>query len=148
MSDLRDLYQQMIIDHYKRPRNSGALSDCTCSADGFNPLCGDSIKVFLKMEGDTVVDIGFSGDGCAISMASASMMTEAVKGKAEQDIDRLFERFHTLVTGEADDEQEDLGKLQVFAGVREYPMRVKCATLTWHTLRAALRGADDPVTTE
>ena len=148
MSDLRDLYQQMIIDHYKRPRNSGALSDCTCSADGFNPLCGDSIKVFLKMEGDTVVDIGFSGDGCAISMASASMMTEAVKGKAEQDIDRLFERFHTLVTGEADDEQEDLGKLQVFAGVREYPMRVKCATLTWHTLRAALRGADDPVTPE
>ncbi len=148
MSDLRDLYQQMILDHYKRPRNRGEMDDCTFSADGFNPFCGDRITVYLRMEGDLIADISFVGDGCAISMASASMMTEAIKGKGEQEAEALFESFHALVAGEGLADEAELGKLQVFGGVRDYPVRVKCATLTWHTLRAALSGADEQVSTE
>ncbi|MAE69861.1 MAG: SUF system NifU family Fe-S cluster assembly protein [Gemmatimonadetes bacterium] len=148
MSDLRDLYQQMILDHYRRPRNRGEMDDCTFSADGFNPLCGDRITVFVKMEEDKIADIRFVGDGCAISMASASMMTEAIKGKEEQEAEALFESFHALVAGDGLADEAEVGKLQVFGGVRDYPLRVKCATLTWHTLRAALRGTDEPVSTE
>jgi nitrogen fixation NifU-like protein len=149
MSELGDLYQEIIIDHSKRPRNFGPVAGATARAEGFNPLCGDKVAVQLKIENDVVTEAGFQGSGCAISTASASLMTESLKGKTRDQVERLFERFHDLLTGEAT--PEDLGKLQVFSGVREYPVRVKCATLAWHTLRAALResGAETPrVSTE
>lgn len=147
MSDLRDLYQETIIDHSKRPRNKGALEQATHSAEGYNPLCGDRVTVELKMENGRIAAANFQGVGCAISTASASLMTDAIKGKTAEEAEKTFEKFHHLLTEERPP-AADLGKLAVFSGVREYPMRVKCATLAWHTLRAALRGEQRPVSTE
>lgn len=147
MSDLNDLYQEVILDHSKRPRNRVALERPTHSAEGYNPLCGDRVTVQLKMENGRVIAVGFQGVGCAISTASASLMTDAIKGKTAEEAQNTFEKFHSLVT-EDQPAAADLGKLAVFSGVREYPMRVKCATLAWHTLRAALRGEHHPVSTE
>lgn len=147
MSDLHDLYQETILDHSRRPRNTGVLSEVTHSAEGYNPLCGDRLSLQLKLENGRITGIRFQGKGCAISTASASLMTEAIQGKTPEDAERAFQKFHSLLT---EDRQPapDLGKLAVFSGVREYPMRVKCATLAWHTLRAALRGEQQPVSTE
>lgn len=150
MSELSDLYQEVVLDHGKRPRNYGPLEGATHQAEGLNPLCGDHLHVFAKVEGGVVKEARFTGDGCAISKASASVMTGLVKGKTAADVDALYERFHALVTegpGAAGD-AESLGKLAVFGGVHDYPTRVKCASLAWHTLRAALRGEGEPVTTE
>ncbi|MFZ0589414.1 MAG: SUF system NifU family Fe-S cluster assembly protein [Bryobacteraceae bacterium] len=147
MSDLHDLYQETIIDHSKRPRNRGALAQATHSAEGYNPLCGDRVKVEIKLEDGRVAAIGFEGAGCAISTASASLMTESIRGKTPEEAESAFQKFHSLLTEERPP-ASDLGKLAVFSGVREYPMRVKCATLAWHTLRAALRGEAKPVSTE
>lgn len=144
MSDLRELYQTTILDHNKRPRNFRAVDPKTHEADGHNPLCGDQVTVELSITPDGVVeDVGFQGSGCAISTASASMMTEAVKGRPLTEVTALFDRFHELVTSNPTREPEidRVGKLMVFAGVREFPMRVKCATLAWHTLQAAMNGA-------
>ena len=146
MSDLRELYQEVILDHGRRPRNFRAVEPATNRADGFNPLCGDKITVYADVEGGVVRDVAFQGAGCAISMASASMMTEAAKGRKTADVERLFQTFHALVTGKG--QGDDVGKLAVFSGVSEFPVRVKCATLAWHTLRAALEGRDEPVSTE
>ena len=149
MSDLRELYQSMILDHYKKPRNFGRPSSATREAVGDNPLCGDRITVYLGVDDDGRVDeVGFEGTGCAISTASASMMTELVKGRPAAEVQELFERFHDVVTGEREADPDALGKLAVFAGVREFPLRVKCATLAWHTLRAALGGEGKIVSTE
>lgn len=149
MSDLDDLYQELILDHTKRPRNRRALAVPPAHrALGHNPLCGDQVTVYLQTSGDTVTDVAFEGKGCAISTASASLMTEAVKGKTRAQIEHLFERFHALVTGHPSPNSEDLGKLEAFAGVSEYPVRVKCATLPWHTLRAAFDDRAQPVSTE
>ena len=181
--DLRALYQEVILDHYKRPRNFGPLPSADHTAEGYNPLCGDQVKVSVKLEGGRVADAHFEGSGCAISTASASLMTEAVKGKTLEEAEALFQRFHGLVSGQEAGapprenargsevamsraagqhprdrdaasgaaapgvEEEDLGKLEVLAGVRDYPVRIKCATLAWHALRSALRGGDQ-VTTE
>ncbi len=148
-SDLRDLYQEVILDHSKRPRNFHAMPDADRKAEGYNPLCGDRETVFLDLEGDLVKDVSFQGAGCAISTASASMMTESVKGKTRAQADALFEKFHDLITGKAPaSDGPELGKLEVFSGVREYPVRVKCATLPWHTLKAALAGQGASVSTE
>jgi nitrogen fixation NifU-like protein len=149
-SDLRELYQEVILDHSRHPRNFGALEDASGTAEGYNPLCGDQITVYLKMDGDVIQEVRFCGSGCAISKASASMMTAALKGKTRAEAEALFGRFHSLVTGSPDApaDPEEMGKLAVFAGVREFPVRVKCASLPWHTLRAALTGSDGPVTTE
>jgi nitrogen fixation NifU-like protein len=146
MSDLRDLYQEVILDHNRRPRNFGPLPEANHQAEGNNPLCGDRITVYLDLEGDRIRGISFQGAGCAISTASASLMTEALKGRSVEEARSLFHGFHEMVT--KGEEGEDLGKLAVFTGVREYPMRVKCATLAWHTLMAALDQKDQPVTTE
>lgn len=142
MSELRELYQSVILDHNKKPRNFGVLPGPSHQADGSNPLCGDQLRVQLVLEDDVVQDVKFEGQGCAISTASASLMTEAVKGKTLDVVETLFGGFHDLVTSDPTREAEagDLGKLAVFGGVREFPMRVKCATLSWHTLRAALAG--------
>ncbi len=150
MSNLRDLYQEVILDHTKHPRNKGILASANRHADGFNPLCGDKVQIFVDVENGIVKDIRFDGSGCAISTASASMLTEHLKGKSEKEVGVLFERFHNLVTGEKklSDDTPDLGKLIVFEGVREFPMRVKCATLSWHTLMAALKNEKKEVTTE
>lgn len=153
MSDLRDLYQEVILDHSKSPRNFRALADATCSAEGYNPLCGDHLVLYLKVDKDVIVDAGFTGAGCAISSASASMMTAALKGHTRQEAEEMFERFHLLVTGAPDDTDAAtdpaLGKLAVFSGVREFPMRVKCASLAWHTMKSALHGDQAaPVSTE
>lgn len=150
MSDLRELYQQIIVEHSKKPRNFGELEDASHTADGFNPLCGDQITVYLLLDGETVKDVAFKGSGCAISKASASLMTGAVKGKTRAEVEALFSRFREMVTRErgAPVDEEALGKLAVFSGVREFPVRVKCATLAWHTLHAALEGKEKPVTTE
>jgi len=147
MADLNDLYQEIILDHSKRPRNRVALEQPTHSAEGYNPLCGDRVTVQLKMENGRVAAVGFQGVGCAISTASASLMTDAIKGKTAEEAESTFEKFHSLLTKELP-AVTDLGKLAVFSGVREYPMRVKCATLAWHTLRAALRSENQPVSTE
>jgi len=148
MSELRELYQTMILDHYKRPRNRGRPGAADRSAAGDNPLCGDRVAVFARVEGGVVAEVGFEGSGCAISTASASLMTESVKGRRVEEVAELFDRFHQVVTG-ASEPASDLGKLAVFVGVREFPLRVKCATLAWHTLRAALEGgADAAVSTE
>ncbi|MBX3297262.1 MAG: SUF system NifU family Fe-S cluster assembly protein [Acidobacteria bacterium] len=140
MSELNELYQETILEHNKNPRNFREIEDADKTALGNNPLCGDALQVFVKMDGDTVGDVAFKGSGCAISKASASMMTQAVKGKTREEADLLFDEFHKMVTGEMDIETEEnhLGKLRVFAGVLEFPARVKCASLSWHTLSAAL----------
>jgi len=148
MSELTDLYQEVILDHNKKPRNFQKLGDANRSAEGFNPLCGDEIQLYVKVEDGMIRDIGFQGSGCAISKASASLMTSILKGKSEKEADELFERFRRLVTKDEAADPEALGKLAVFSGVREFPARVKCASLAWHTLRAALEGKQDKVTTE
>lgn len=150
MEDLNDLYQEVILDHNKRPRNYGALADATQSAKGHNPLCGDRLTLALKVEGDRIVGVAFEGSGCAISKASASLMTDAVKGQTVDDATHLFDLFHRMVTTPIDQPVDDaaLGKLTVLAGVREFPARVKCASLAWHTLKAALANAPEPAKTE
>jgi len=148
MSDLRELYQQVILDHQKRPRNFRKPDHADRTAQGFNPLCGDKVTVYLSLEGDVIREVTFQGAGCAISTASASMMTEILKGKTLKEVESLFERFHHLVLGKGEPDRESLGKLAVFAGVREFPLRVKCATLAWHTLQAALQGSTETVATE
>jgi len=150
MSELRDLYQDVILDHNKRPRNYGPLEDADRDAEGYNPLCGDRFTVHVKLDGDKISDIRFEGSGCAISTASASVMTEMLKGKTIQEARVLFESFHDLVTGKAEGKTDlaTLGKLAVFSGVSEFPVRVKCATLSWHTTQAALEQSGDTVSTE
>ena len=145
---LRELYQEIILDHYKRPRNHGCVEGATAHGEGHNPLCGDRIEVTLKLENDIVTEIAFDGAGCAISTASASLMTELVKGKSRSEVNRLFREFRTVVTEPDADLPDDLGDLAALAGVREHPVRIKCATLAWHTLNAALAGEDAPVKTE
>ncbi len=147
--DLRELYQEVILDHSKRPRNFGRLEANNRRAKGHNPLCGDILSLYLVIEDGVVEDVAFEGNGCAISMASASLMTEIIKGRGEAEARALFERFHRLLTSDdADLDHLDLDKLAVFAGVREFPVRVKCATLAWHTLAAALDRQTDDVSTE
>lgn len=145
MSDLRDLYQEVILDHTRRPRNFGTLPNANREAKGHNPLCGDQVSIYLQMDGDRIADIAFQGSGCAISTASASLMTEALKGLTVAEARDLFHGFHQLVTTGGD--AESLGKLAVFSGVREYPIRVKCATLAWHAVQAALDQQDHPIST-
>tara|TARA_B100000809_G_scaffold195232_1_gene194577 strand:- start:359 stop:820 length:462 start_codon:yes stop_codon:yes gene_type:complete len=153
MSALRELYQEVILDHGKAPRNFGKPESATCESNGHNPLCGDTVTIYLTVKDDIVEDVGFEGRGCAISIASASMMTEILRGKSVDEIRGMFERFHHMVT--ADEavcdggfDGEDFEKLMVLSGVKEFPMRVKCATLAWHTMQAALKGNDQEVTTE
>ncbi len=146
MSDLRELYQEVIFDHNRNPRNFGHPADANRKAEGYNPLCGDKVTIYLKVENGRIVDAAFEGSGCAISTASASLMTEALKGKTEEEAERLFEAFHGMVAGAGG--TGDLGKLEVLSGVREFPARVKCATLAWHTLSAALKNTGQPVSTE
>ena len=151
MSELMDLYQEVILDHNRKPRNRGTLDNADHEAKGDNPLCGDQLTLYLKMDGDRVTEIRFEGRGCAISVASASLMTEAIKGKSEGEIEALYESFHELMTGDpsvAAEAGEELGKLRVFEAVREFPVRVKCATLAWHTLKSALDGSGDVARTE
>jgi nitrogen fixation NifU-like protein len=148
MNDLRDLYQEVILDHNRRPRNFGPLPTANRRAEGHNPLCGDRVTVYLDLVDGRLQDVAFQGSGCAISTASASLMTEALKGLTLEEARGLFKGFHDLVTLGAVEGSPDLGKLAVFTGVREYPMRVKCATLAWHALMAALDAQDLPVTTE
>src|SRR5437773_9739266 len=140
MSELSELYQQVILDHNKKPRNFHKLENANRFAEGYNPLCGDQLSVYLHVEDDQVQEVSFEGSGCAISKASASMMTQAVKGKSKQEAETLFNEFHRMATGELDEETEpnQLGRLTIFSGVREFPVRVKCATLSWHTMHAAL----------
>src|SRR5438128_3610935 len=147
MSDLRALYQEMILDHSKRPHNFRVIADAA-RADGYNPLCGDKVTIYLRMDGDRISDISFQGSGCAISTASASILTESLKGKTRSEADALFERFHDLVTGKGEGNGKllPLGKLAVFSGVSEFPTRVKCATLAWHTFRSALSGGETATT--
>ncbi len=142
MSEINELYQEVILDHNKNPRNFREIADANRKADGNNPLCGDELKVFLELEDEKVKDVSFVGSGCAISKASASMMTQVVKGKTLTEAETLFDEFHRMVLGELDEEAEknSLGKLKIFAGVREFPARVKCASLSWHTMHAALHG--------
>jgi nitrogen fixation NifU-like protein len=150
-SELSDLYQQVIVDHSKRPRNFRVVEDANRQVEGSNPLCGDKVTIFVRIEGDVVKDVSFQGSGCAISTASASLLTEALKGKTLTEAEALFESFHDLVTGlqPSHEEPGNLGKLVAFSGVCDYPTRVKCATLAWHTLRAALKGEEQkPVSTE
>lgn len=149
MSELNDLYQEVILDHNKNPRNFREIEDATRTADGNNPLCGDALRVYVKMEDDRVKDVAFKGSGCAISKASASMMTQVVKGKSKEEAEVLFDEFHKMVTGDLNIETDEnrLGKLQIFAGVLEFPARVKCASLSWHTLHAALNN-EEMVSTE
>lgn len=150
MPELRDLYQEVILEHSKAPRNFRVLKDANHHAEGFNPLCGDRLTVYVHMDGDAIRDISFQGSGCAISKASASIMTQSVKGRTKQEVDALFDNFRRLVTGQLHNEagSPELGKLAAFSGVSEYPVRVKCATLPWHTLRAALKGENETVSSE
>jgi nitrogen fixation NifU-like protein len=150
MSDLRELYQDVILEHSKTPRNYRELPAANHKAEGFNPLCGDRFTVYVTLDGDAIRDVSFQGSGCAISKASASMMTQSVKGKTTAEAEKIFGRFHEMVTGRAttDQDESELGKLTVFSGVSEFPVRVKCATLAWHTLHAALEGTQDSVSTE
>lgn len=150
MSDLRELYQEVILDHNKRPRNFGPLDAANRRAEGYNPLCGDRLTVYLKITNDAIEDVRFEGSGCAISKASASLMTDALKGKTLAEADALFERFHRMVTAPPDQEPDtsQLGKLAVLSGVREFPVRVKCASLAWHTLKAAVEAKPEVVLTE
>lgn len=149
MTDLRELYQQVILDHNKNPRNFREISNASSRVEGYNPLCGDHYTVFLSVDGETIKDVSFTGNGCAISKASASVMSSTVKGKSKEDATRLFDTFHKLVTGDTSGlDAADLGRLNAFSGVSEFPARVKCATLAWHTLRTAIEGQKDTVTTE
>jgi nitrogen fixation NifU-like protein len=150
MSELTDLYQEVILDHNRRPHNFGTLADETHHADGYNPLCGDRLKVHLKIENDRIAAVMFEGSGCAISKASASMMTDAVKGKSVAEATALFDSIRTMLTTPPDQpiDEASVGKLVALAGVREFPVRVKCATLSWHTMKSALTGAVEPVKTE
>ncbi len=150
MADTRALYEQVILDHTKKPRNFREMEPCDHRVEGFNPLCGDKFTIYIKMDGDTIADVSFQGVGCAISKASASMMTEALRGKTRDEAKVLFGRFHHMVTAPQDEEldEEALGKLRVFGGVRAYPVRIKCATLPWHTVDSALSGDKENVTTE
>jgi len=149
MTELSELYQAVILDHNKKPRNFHKLENANRHAEGFNPLCGDQLNVYLHLEDDQVKEVSFEGSGCAISKASASMMTQAVKGKSKQEVEKLFEEFHQMVTGRLDEENDpnELGRLKIFAGVRDFPARVKCASLSWHTLYAALN-EQEQVSTE
>ncbi len=149
MSELSDLYQEVILEHNKNPRNFREIEGADRTADGNNPLCGDALRVYVKLDGDTVSDVAFKGSGCAISKASASIMTQVVKGRSKDEAEVIFDEFHRMVLGQLDEEAEEnhLGKLRIFAGVREFPARVKCASLSWHTLHAALRG-EEVVSTE
>lgn len=140
MAELRDLYQEIILEHSKSPRNFRAMEAANCQAEGYNPLCGDHYTIFLDVADDSIRDISFQGSGCAISKASASMMSQAVKGKTKAQAEELFNQFHRILTGDEHGDASELGKLEVFAGVANFPTRVKCATLAWHTLQAALRG--------
>ena len=157
MSGLRELYQEVILDHGKTPRNFGKLKQTTSESNGHNPLCGDTVTIYLDVKDGVVEDVGFEGRGCAISIASASMMTEILRGKQVAQVGTMFERFHQMVTSEGAEtdatggdnlESDDFEKLTVLSGVREFPMRVKCATLAWHTMQAALKGGDQGVSTE
>lgn len=152
MSQLGDLYRELILDHSKRPRNFGPMPEANRHAEGFNRLCGDRVTVLVDLDGDTVRQVRFQGSGCAISTASASLLTESVKGKSRAEVEALFRRFHALVTGQQPLDGPDLGKLEVFSGVSEYPARVKCASLAWHTLHRALfpepEASAGPVSTE
>ena len=152
MSELEELYQEVIMEHNRRPRNFRELKDSNRSAEGFNPFCGDTITLYLKLEGERITDMGFQGSGCAISRASASLMTETVKGKSTEEIQRIFNAFHNMLTRgdtiEMESEDDVLGDLEALAGVSEFPTRVKCATLSWHALQAALKGQEETVKTE
>jgi len=150
MSDTKELYQEMILDHNKSPRNFREIENATHFAEGYNPLCGDHIDVYLIIEDGIVKDVSFKGEGCAISKASSSMMTSIVKGKTKEEAEKLFEKFHDLVTGKLGENPkiDELGKLAVFAGVQEFPVRVKCASLAWHTMINALNGKQEKVSTE
>lgn len=149
MADLRELYQELILDHSKKPRNYREMPNANRKVEGFNPLCGDHFTVYMDLEGETVKDVSFQGSGCALSKASASMMTQALKGKTKADAEALFERFHNLVTGKTPGtDAESLGKLAVFSGVSEFPVRVKCASLAWHAMKAAIEGQADQISTE
>ncbi|HET9597613.1 MAG TPA: SUF system NifU family Fe-S cluster assembly protein [Anaeromyxobacteraceae bacterium] len=147
-TELDDLYQEVILDHGRKPRNFHKLEGANREAEGLNPLCGDHFKLYVKLDGDRIADISFEGSGCAISKASASLMTDAVKGKSVAEARALFDRFHRMVTTPPEQPVEDLGKLSAFAGVREFPVRVKCASLAWHTLHAALDGGGQTISTE
>ena len=149
-AELRELYQQVILDHNKSPRNFKKLDNANHSAEGYNPLCGDKINLYLVVEDDVVKDVGFQGSGCAISKASASLMSSIIKGMKKEEAEKLFEKFHDLVTGKLTDENEieELGKLAVFAGVRDFPARVKCASLAWHTMISALQDGNKVISTE
>jgi nitrogen fixation NifU-like protein len=150
MSALRELYQQVILDHNRNPKNFRAMGDATGSVEGYNPLCGDHYTVYVRLDGDVIADISFTGAGCAISKASASVMSSVLKGKTRVEAEKVFREFHELVTGTPASEQglERLGKLAAFAGVSEFPARVKCASLPWHTLHAVLDGESHPISTE
>jgi len=150
VSDLSELYQEVILDHNRRPRNFGVLDDATNAANGHNPLCGDRLRIFLKLEGDRIADVRFEGSGCAISKASASLMTDEIKGKTLAEVDALFERVHRMLTTSVDQDVDvsEVGKLAVLSGVREFPVRVKCASLPWHTLKSALTGSGQTAKTE
>ena len=149
MSDLRELYQQVILDHNKNPRNFHEMADATRHVDGYNPLCGDHYTIFVRLDAETIGDVSFTGNGCAISKASASVMSSTVKGKKSDEAEKLFDTFHKLVTGAGSGlDEEELGRLAAFSGVSEFPARVKCATLAWHTLHTALQTDEGVVTTE
>jgi len=151
MFDLQDLYQEVIIDHNRSPRNFGKLDDATQVAEGYNPLCGDKLNLYLKTEDDVITDVSFDGSGCAISVASASLMTDSLKGKTIEQAEQLFQDFHNLIMEEenpGEEQMQSLGKLAALAGVKQYPARVKCATLCWHTLRSAMQGDAAPAMTE
>jgi nitrogen fixation NifU-like protein len=148
MFDIKDLYQEIIVDHNRNPRNFRVIADADKTMEGFNPFCGDKLKLYIKIDGQNISDIAFDGTGCAISVASASLMTDAMKGKSIDEAETLFNNFHSLITTENEIDSDHLGKLAVLAGVKNFPARVKCASLCWHTLRSALIGNDKPVTTE
>ena len=148
MFDIKDLYQEIIVDHNRNPRNFVIIDNAEKIIEGFNPLCGDKLKLYLKTEGQNIADISFDGSGCAISVASASLMTDAMKGKSINDAELLFNSFHNLITNENGADGKSLGKLAVLAGVKDFPARVKCATLCWHTLHSAITGDKETVSTE
>jgi nitrogen fixation NifU-like protein len=146
--ELRELYQELILEHNRNPRNFRSLEPPAVSANGYNPLCGDKVTVFVRVENRDIAEVSFQGNGCAISMASASMMTQALSGKSMEEARLVFKQFHELLTSGAAMDTERAGKLEVFSGVREFPMRVKCATLPWHTMMAAISGHKDTISTE
>ncbi len=149
MSELSDLYQEVILDHNRRPHNFRAIESPSAKQEGFNPLCGDRLTLYLSLEGEVIKDVAFQGSGCAISKASASLMTDALKGRTVAEARELFEQFHAMITSDPESDAPDLGKLSVFAGVREFPTRIKCASLAWHTMKAAVaHEGDAPVSTE